>query len=115
MILELSWNGIVVETEKPIAVFYEGKVVGSFFADLVVAGRVIVELKAREKLIEAHEAQLINYLRATEIEIGLLFNFGKTPGFKRKFFSNKNKSMGPRTEAVGGPGSPFLDNPHVSA
>jgi GxxExxY protein len=93
MILELTDQGLLVETEKSIVVFYEGRVVGTFAADLVVEGRIIVELKAKEKLIAAHEAQLVNYLRATEIEIGLLFNFGKTPEFKRKFFSNKNKQI----------------------
>lgn len=95
MIVELVSQGRKVETEKPIAVYYEGKVVGTFAADLIVEGRVIVELKAKDRLIEAHEAQLINYLRATEIEIGLLFNFGKTAEFKRKFFSNKNKALVP--------------------
>ena len=93
MMLELTGDGMLVDTEKPIAVHYEGRVVGTFCTDLVVEGRVIVELKAKERLIEAHEAQLTNYLRATEIEIGLLPNFGKSPEFKRKFFSNANKSF----------------------
>jgi GxxExxY protein len=93
MILELVSDGFSVDTEKSIAVHYEGRVVGTFCADLVIENRVIVELKAKERLIEAHEAQLTNYLRATEIEIGLLFNFGKSPEFKRKFFSNANKQL----------------------
>jgi len=93
MILELGNAGLRVETQKPIAVYYEARIVGSFYADLIVENRVILELKAKEKLVEAHEVQLINYLRATEIEIGLLLNFGKTPEFKRKFFSNMNKSL----------------------
>ena len=91
MIIELVNEGLSVETEKPIAVYYEGKVVGAFAADLVVNGKVILELKAKEKIIEAHEAQLLNYLRSTEIELGLLLNFGRRPEFKRKYFSNALK------------------------
>jgi GxxExxY protein len=93
MILELSSLGLKVETEKQIAVYYEGRIVGTFSADLVVEEKVILELKAKERIHEADEAQLTNYLRATLIEIGLLLNFGKTPEFKRKFFSNKNKKI----------------------
>lgn len=99
MIVELVADGLQVETKQPIAVFYEGRVVGTFETDLVVEGRVIIELKAKQRLIEAHEAQLINYLRATEIEIGLLFNFGKSPEFRRKYFSNKNKGFEKNSEA----------------
>ena len=90
-IIELANLGIAVESEKRIVVYYAGKPVGNFEADLVVEGRVILELKAKESLHPAHEAQLVNYLRATEIELGLLFNFGKEPQFKRKYFSNANK------------------------
>ena len=93
MILELVATGLKVETEKPIAVYYEGKVIGTFETDLVVEEKVILELKAKESIHEAHEAQLVNYLRATEIEIGLLLNFGRKPEFKRKYFSNKNKQL----------------------
>ena len=91
MLLELVADGLTVETEKPIAVYYEGKVVGTFAADIVVEGKVILELKAKDTIHSSHEAQLINYLRATDIEIGLLLNFGKSPEFKRKYFSNSNK------------------------
>jgi len=94
LILELTAAGLKIETEKPIAVFYDGRVIGSFSCDLVVEDKVILELKAKERLHESHEAQLINYLRATQIEIGLLLNFGRTPEFKRKYFSNKNKRIG---------------------
>ena len=93
MIIELTNTGFEVETETPIAVHYNGRVVGTFSSDIVVDDKVILELKAKEKLVEAHEAQLTNYLRATEIEIGLLLNFGKQPEFKRKFFSNRNKQL----------------------
>ncbi|MEO5859521.1 MAG: GxxExxY protein [Pyrinomonadaceae bacterium] len=91
LLLELVAEGLAVETEKPIAVYYEGKVVGTFSADLIVGGKIILELKAKETIHPAHEAQLINYLRATDVEVGLLLNFGKSPEFKRKYFSNKNK------------------------
>lgn len=91
MILELVDQGLVVETEKPIAVHYEGRVVGTFSADLLVNSTVMIELKATDSIHPAHEAQLTNYLRATEIEVGLLFNFGKKPEFKRKYFSNEKK------------------------
>ena len=92
MIIELGQAGLGVETEKSVAVYYEERIVGSFSADLVVDGKVILELKAKEQLIEAHEAQLLNYLRSTDVEIGLLLNFGKSPEFKRKFFSNEHKA-----------------------
>ncbi len=91
MVLELSGSGFNVETEKPIAVMYNDHVVGTFAADLVVNGKIIVELKAKERIAEAHEAQLVNYLRATDLEIGLLLNFGSKPEFKRKYFSNRLK------------------------
>lgn len=91
MILELVAGGLTIETEKPIAVYYGSNVVGTFSADLVVEDKIILELKAKEFLHPAHEAQLTNYLRATDIELGLLFNFGKEPEFKRKYFSNGKK------------------------
>lgn len=110
MILELSNVGFVVETEKAIAVYYDRHIVGSFAADLVVEGKVIIELKAKESLIEAHEAQLLNYLRSTEIELGLLLNFGKKPEFKRKYFSNNNKSKNSGSHSNNLLGS-LLDDP----
>lgn len=91
MIIELVRSGLAVEVEKPIAVYYGANVIGTFEADLVVEQRVILELKAKESLHVAHEAQLLNYLRATEVELGLLLNFGKRAEFKRKYFSNGNK------------------------
>lgn len=99
MIIELVLNGLSLEVERPIAVYYGENVVGNFEADLVVEQRVIVELKAKEKLHPADEAQLTNYLRATEVEIGLLFNFGKVAEFKRKLFENEYKRHeGPETD-----------------
>jgi len=89
LFIELMAMDLFVEKQKQIKVYYEGKEVGEYFADLIVEDCVIVELKAAESLCEEHEFQLINYLKATEIEVGLLLNFGKKPEFKRKVFSNQ--------------------------
>jgi GxxExxY protein len=86
--IELESKGLLVEKQKPIAVFYNEHLVGEYFADLIVDNKVILELKASESIRDEHEFQLINYLKATEIEVGLLLNFGKKPEFKRKVFSN---------------------------
>ena len=89
LFIELQSMGIFVEKQRRIKVFYLEHEVGDYFADLIVDNKVIVELKASEALCEEHEYQLINYLKATEIEVGLLLNFGKRPEFKRKIFSNE--------------------------
>lgn len=89
MYFELKKYGLFVEKQKRIQVFYENELVGDYFADLIVNEKVIVELKAAESLCIEHEFQLVNYLKATNIEIGLLLNFGKIPDFKRKIYSNK--------------------------
>ena len=91
MILELQKHGCKVETQKSIKVYYDGKEIGNYFADKVVDNRVIVELKAAESLCHEHEIQLIIYLRATKIEVGLLLNFGKKAEFKRKLYTNDRK------------------------
>jgi GxxExxY protein len=88
LFIELKNMGLFVEKQRRVKVFYEEQEVGDYFADLIVDEKVIIELKASEALCEEHEFQLINYLKATEIEIGLLLNFGKKPEFKRKIFSN---------------------------
>lgn len=87
--LELKKAGIIYANQYPIEVFYENQKVGTYFADILVHDQLIIELKAAESLREEHELQLINYLRATNIEVGLLLNFGKKPEFRRKIFSNK--------------------------
>ena len=92
MVLELTAKDLFVEKQKQVDVFYYENRVGYYFADLVIENLVIVELKAAESICEEHELQLINYLKATEIEVGLLLNFGKTPQFKRKVFSNKYRT-----------------------
>ena len=88
---ELNLQGFRCVCQHPIDVFYKGKRVGEYFADLVVEGKVIVELKASKTLQEVHEYQLINYLKATKIEVELLLDFGKAPEFKRKVFSNESE------------------------
>jgi len=86
---ELADRDHTVKQQVPIQVFYESKVVGEYFADLLIDDKVILELKTAESIAKEHEAQLINYLKATKIEIGLLLNFGKEPQFKRKIFSKQ--------------------------
>ncbi len=93
LFIELVAMGLFVEKQKAIKVHYEGKQVGEYYADLIVNECVIVELKAAESLCEEHEYQLINYLKATEIEVGLLLNFGKKPEFKRRVFTNEKNHM----------------------
>ena len=93
MIIELKKMGLDVKQQKNLKVYYDGKEVGDYFADLIVNDLVIVELKAAESLCDDHEAQLINYLRATKIEVGLLLNFGKKAEFKRKIFTNDKKIL----------------------
>lgn len=89
MIIELKKVGLSVESQKKILVYYDQTEVGEYFADLVVDNKVIVELKAAKLLMKEHLYQLINYLKASEIEVGLLLNFGRIPEFKRKVYSNK--------------------------
>lgn len=91
LMMELISMGLFCERQKPIKVFYKGSVVGEYFADIIVNNCVILELKAAETLMEEHGFQLLNYLKATEIEVGLLLNFGKKAQFKRKIFSNEEK------------------------
>jgi GxxExxY protein len=90
--LELDNFGIPYKVQEPIEVFYKGLQVGFYKADIVVDDKIIIELKAAESLCEENECQLLNYLRATNIEVGLLFNFGKTAQFKRLVYSNSRKN-----------------------
>lgn len=93
MYLELTELGFNVKQQKPINVFYNGKLVGEYYADLIVEDCIIVELKANESFSPANEAQLLNYLKATKIEVGLLLNFGQKPDYKRKYFTNDRKNL----------------------
>ncbi|BDQ02950.1 GxxExxY protein [Ignavibacterium sp.] len=92
MMIELKRLGLKVEKQKQIKVFYDEFEIGEYFADLVVNDSVIVELKAAENLLPEHEAQLVNYLKATDIEVGMLLNFGKEPKFKRRVLSSEYKN-----------------------
>ena len=90
---ELINKQLKVETQKPIKVYYQNQLVGNYKADLMVNDTIILELKAVEFLVEEHEHQLLNYLKATNIEIGLLLNFGKKPEIRRKIFTNDRKKI----------------------
>ena len=83
--IELKDRGLKAETQVPITVRYKNKNVGEYFADVVVENRVILELKAVESLEKIHEAQLLNYLRATEYKVGLLVNFTHPKAVIRRF------------------------------
>ena len=89
--IELEKRGLKVDQEFEIKVYYGGQVVGEYFADLIVANSVIVEIKATKSLAQEHEAQLLNYLKATPYEVGLLINFGPKPEQKRRSFDNNRK------------------------
>lgn len=91
--IELVSMGFKVEKETKISVFYFGQNVGDYYADLIIDNVVAIELKAIEVLTEPNEIQLVNYLKATNIEVGLLLNFGKKPQIKRKIFDNDKKKM----------------------
>jgi len=84
LLYELSEAGLKCERQKPIKVYYKDQQVGEYFADIVVENKVILEIKAAESIAKEHEYQLINYLKATNVEIGLVLNFGKKPEFRRK-------------------------------
>jgi GxxExxY protein len=93
MLIALREAGLKAEPQMPIAVYFRGNRVGDFRADLMVENAVLLELKAARALDSSHEAQLLNYLRATEIEVGLLLNFGTKPEFKRLAFDNERKKI----------------------
>jgi len=91
--IELRRRGLNVESQKNIKVHYTGYEVGDYYADLIVNDLIILELKAAESIYPEHEAQLVNYLKATDKEVGLLLNFGKEAKFVRKIFTNANKKL----------------------
>lgn len=92
LMIELPKFALECKNQFPIKVFYDNKNIGEYFADILVNDLIIVELKAAESLCSEHECQLINYLKATNLEVGLLLNFGKTPQFKRKVLTNEFKN-----------------------
>ncbi|HOO76658.1 MAG TPA: GxxExxY protein [bacterium] len=83
--VELGNTGMMVEQQKPLAVYYEGNIVGDFVIDMLVDGKIVVEIKAVKKLIDVHEIQLLNYLKGCRLEVGLLINFGTSVQTKRKY------------------------------
>jgi len=93
LLIELRKMGLQCVNQTAIKVFYDNTIVGDYFADIIVENKVILELKAAESLCNEHECQLINYLKASDIEVGLLLNFGKKPEFKRKVFSKEYKEL----------------------
>jgi GxxExxY protein len=89
---ELKSKGYKVEAQKQIKVYFKNQLVGEYYADLLIENKIILELKACEVLMNVHIAQLMNYLKATEIEVGLLLNFGEDPEFKRIIYTNDRKT-----------------------
>lgn len=92
LMIELRKLGLKCAQQVAVPVFYETEKVGNYTADIIVNDCVILELKAAETIIPEHEAQLVNYLRATDLEVGLLLNFGKKPQHSRKVLSNEFKN-----------------------
>ena len=88
LMIELAENGLLPEKEKPISIKYKNKIVGEYYADILVNKKVIIETKAVKSLNEIHQAQLLNYLKATNLRLGLLINFG-TPKVQIKRMINE--------------------------
>jgi len=93
MTVALEETGLKVSRQVPIPVWFRGREVGTFFADLVVNDLILLELKTARNIDSTHEAQLLHYLRATEIEVGLLLNFGQRAHFRRLLFDNERKQI----------------------
>ena len=89
---ELRVAGLKVECQVPVTVNFRGRPAGFFRADIVVEGKVVLELKARSQIYPIHEVQLLNFLRASPFEVGLLLNFGPELRFKRLVYSNTRKA-----------------------
>jgi GxxExxY protein len=88
MMIEMEKRGLKGRTQQPISVRYDGKIVGEYFADILVEDVLIIEIKATTNIIPEHEAQLLNYLRATGKEVGILLNFGPSPQIKRRVYEH---------------------------
>jgi len=91
LIIELKKRGLSAQDELPIHVYYDGQLIGEYFADIVVNELVIIEIKSTKALVTEHEAQLLNYLKATPYEVDLLLNFGPKAETKRRSFDNNRK------------------------
>jgi GxxExxY protein len=92
LLLELTEAGFKVEKQVPIEVYYKNKIIGNYYSDLIIDDTIILEIKAVDHLCDIHEAQLTHYLKATNLEVGLLLNFGEKPSFKRKVYLNLKKN-----------------------
>ncbi|MBT7211889.1 MAG: GxxExxY protein [Candidatus Scalindua sp.] len=91
MMTEFMKENISEVSQSAIKVLYEGEIVGEYFTDILISDKIILEIKAAKNVAEEHETQLLNYLKATNIEVGLLLNYGPKPNFKRKAFDNTRK------------------------
>jgi len=91
MMIEFKKAGIQAFSQQPITILYENEIVGEYYPDIIIEKKVILELKAAQCLSPEHEAQLLNYLKAATMEVGLLLNFGPRPEIKRKVFDNSRK------------------------
>ena len=92
LLIELQAHGIDAQEEVPLQVYYKGHIIGDYYADIVVAGKIILELKAVRSISPLHGVQLVNYLQATGLDTGLIINFGEHPiGIQRKYRSPKRK------------------------
>ena len=89
----LNEIGLKVDQQVHLHVYYHGRIVGEYIADMIINDIVMLELKAAEKIIDDHAAQLLNYLKATDIEVGLVLNFGSTAEFRRKIYDNERKGL----------------------
>ena len=91
LLIELKNNGYKIDSEKKVNVYYKNEIVGEYIPDIIINDSVIVELKCVEYLTDIHENQLLNYLKATDCEVGLILNFGKDPQKNKKIFTNDLK------------------------
>lgn len=85
--------GLAMERQVSVPVYFRGAIIGSFRADIVVERAVVIELKAARRIEMIHQAQLLNYLRSTPLEVGLILNFGERPTFQRLVFTNDRKGF----------------------
>jgi len=93
LLIVLNERGLHTELERRVTVEFRGATIGEYRPDLIVENKVIVECKVAAKVLPAHETQLLNYLKATGINIGLIFNFGSQPTFRRMLFTPRNTSF----------------------
>lgn len=93
MVMALRSAGLIVEERVPFEVYFRSELIGSFVADIVVEGLVLIEIKSKSALTPTDEAQVMNYLRASTLEVALLMNFGPKPEFRRRFLTNDRKAQ----------------------